>query len=176
MDDTYEWGGELRLERIKEFHADQVFKEFSDPRIYYFIPSNPPSSLEALEAMFRKFEKGTSPDGTQIWLNWLVSNNEKGTYIAWLQSTISGKTAEISYVVFPSYWKMGYGFRSVNLMIEFLKANYTLERIRAIMSTSNTASISLATKVGMNLVDTVQNGDELSSGISSEFIYEMVLQ
>ncbi len=167
---------DLRLKPIKAVYAQLVFKEFSDSRIYEFIPYPPPSTLEALEERFKKFEEGKSPDGRQIWLNWLVLDKPKNKHVAWLQATVTERVAEIAYVVFPKYWKMGYGYRSVSLMLKYLSSSFSLSKIRATMSVGNFASIALARKIGMKRVDEIDEGDCLSNGLRAEFVYEIALE
>ncbi len=167
---------ELRLDPIKAGYARLVFKEFSDSRIYEYIPYLPPQTPEVLEERFKKLEEGKSPDGRQIWLNWLVFDEQKNKHVAWLQATVTDDIAEIAYVVFLDYWRMGYGYRSVSLMLIYLTSSFTLSKIRATMSVGNLASIALASRIGMKCVERVENGDHLPNGLNAEFVYEMSLE
>ena len=166
----------LHLENLRSNHAKMLYKEFSDSRIYERIPLSPPSSPEELEIRFSKLEAGAPPDRNEEWLNWLVFDETLKRYVCWVQATISGSIADLSYVVFPDFWKMGYGFQSVMLMIEYLEFHFALCKIRATMSTGNAASITLAEKIGMKRVRKIEEGDPLPNGYSSEYVYEIFLK
>ncbi len=49
-----------------------MFAVLSDPRIYEFIPSRLPASVEALRKRYEIQGLGQSPDGSETWLNWIL--------------------------------------------------------------------------------------------------------
>ncbi len=59
----------LLLEPLLPEHATLLFEGVADERLYRFIPSNPPGSVEALETRYRKLSSRRSPDGSEAWLN-----------------------------------------------------------------------------------------------------------
>ena len=57
--------------------------------IYRFIPDRPPDSLANLEARYASLERGVSPDGRQLWLNWIVLPRATGKIVGYVQATVN---------------------------------------------------------------------------------------
>ena len=80
-----------------------MFDGLADARGYIFIPDEPPASVEALNARYEKLVAGCSPDGTELWRNWVIRDRESDTLVGYTQATIRDRLAFIAYQVFPAH-------------------------------------------------------------------------
>ena len=70
----------LILEPVVENHAILLCPVLSDESLYTFVPQNPPT-LEELRNRYRIWSKRRSPDGLEIWLNWIARDRVSGECI-----------------------------------------------------------------------------------------------
>jgi [ribosomal protein S5]-alanine N-acetyltransferase len=114
-------GQRLRLEPLTAQHAGDLFEGLSDMRLYTFMPDEPPKSVAALEARYAKIEARRSPDGKQQWLNWAAFDTERNAAIGRFEATVlEDGVAHLAYIVFPQYWRRGYGGEGVTLVRDHL--------------------------------------------------------
>ena len=62
----------LELRLIRKNDASAMFGVLADPRLYNFTSDTPPSCIEALAEVYARRETRHSPDGSELWLNWLL--------------------------------------------------------------------------------------------------------
>src|SRR6187551_105363 len=108
----------LALEPQVAGHADEMFPVLSDPAIYLY-ENTPPPSLEWLRERFRKLESRRSADGREQWLNWIVRLTS-GEAIGYVQASIRGNQAGIAYVLGSDYWGRGHARQAVEAMLSEL--------------------------------------------------------
>ena len=143
----------LRLEPLRERHADDLFAGLQDERIYDFVPSTPPTDNESLRNKFRRLESRKSADGSEDWLNWAVRCSSTGEYIGYVQSTIPPNApASVAFIFFPAYWGRGYAHEAVTAMLEFLAASFAIRNFHASVDTGNRRSIALLERLGFERV------------------------
>ena len=63
---------DLVLEPLTVAHAPEMFEVLCDPLTHQYIDHPPPSSVDHLRAVYKQLETRKSPDGRQLWLNWVV--------------------------------------------------------------------------------------------------------
>src|SRR6266478_8538087 len=91
----------LRLEPLKVAHAQEMFEPLSAPALYDYTPGAPPASLAALTARYLKLERGTSADGRQLWLNWII-RLASGRCVGFVQATVyPARTGDFAFVLAP---------------------------------------------------------------------------
>ena len=61
----------LRQEPLRKEHAALVLDPLQDLLIYRFIPDDPPTA-DALQKRYAFLEGARSPDGRELWLNWIA--------------------------------------------------------------------------------------------------------
>ena len=94
----------LRLETLRVQHADLMYPGLLDSSLYTFQDDTPPASLEYLRARYAFLESARSPDGTEMWLNWIVFHQDGQEPIGYLQATVRPQAlTEIAYVFFSPY-------------------------------------------------------------------------
>jgi len=149
MKNSSDFAGDVRLEEQFAEHASQMYQVLKDPRIYEFIDEAPPISEEALRDRYRKLENRASPDGSERWLNWIVSTRE-GEFIGYVQATIyRDASAEIAFVIASNKWGRGYGFAASQAMLRELADKYGVARVTANTDVRNLRSRCLLTRLGM---------------------------
>jgi [ribosomal protein S5]-alanine N-acetyltransferase len=164
----------LDFEPIEEGHAQALFSQLQDPRIYRFIPFNAPRSTGELAARFVKLSAGSSPDGSEKWLNWALRLRDAADYVGTLQATIRpDETALIAYVVFPSYWRAGYAREAAAELIHFLFAERQVRVVEAQIDTRNVASIKLVESFGFVRTATLENADFYHGAFRHEYHYSL---
>ena len=135
------------LEPQLEAHARDMYEVLCDPAVYEFEGA-PPPSVEALAAGFRRKETRRSPDGTQLWLNWVVrlSGGELAGYV---QATVCrGDYSYIGYELASRFWRRGIATASLHAMADELAARYGVRLLVAVLKSANYRSRGLLTKLG----------------------------
>jgi ribosomal-protein-alanine N-acetyltransferase len=174
----------LLLEPLLPEHATLLFEGLADERLYRFIPSDPPESLEALETRYRKLSSRRSPDGSEVWLNFAMRLREgttpedgavpRATYVGTLEATVfPNRSAYLAYTVFVPFWRQGYAKEGCARMLSHLLEDYRVRVVVAEMDTRNAASISLAEVLGFERVGTTLGADHFKGSVSDEHRYEL---
>ena len=169
----------LLLELLLPEHATRLFEGLADERLYRFIPSDPPESLEALETRYRKLSSRRSPDGSEAWLNFAMRLREEGTlpkasYVGMLEATIfPNRSAYIAYTAFVPFWCQGYAREGCARMLRHLLENYRVLVVVAEMDTRNAGSVSLVEALGFERVGTTLGADHFKGAVSDEHRYEL---
>ncbi len=169
----------LLLEPLLPEHAKLLFEGLSDERLYSFIPSNPPESVEALETRYRKLSSRHSPDGSEAWLNFAMRLRQEGarpkaTYVGTLEATVfPDRSAYVAYTVFFRFWHRGYAREGCARMLAHLVEDHEVRIIAAEMDTRNAASIALVESLGFERVGTTLGADHFKGSVSDEHRYEL---
>jgi len=99
----------LFLEPLVASHAAVLYAALQDPKLYRFIPQDPPPSPHDLEARYGALSVRHSPNGREAWLNWVLRQRATGIYIGTVEATVHvDLTAMLAHMVFPSFWRQGY--------------------------------------------------------------------
>jgi [ribosomal protein S5]-alanine N-acetyltransferase len=122
-----------------------MFEVLSDPLIYPYLDFPPPPSLEHVRSVYAQLEQRRSPDGSQIWLNWIVIRDAP---IGFVQATIRGEDADVAYVLGSAHWGHGYAFEAMAAMLEHLASSYGVRRFFATVEEKNERSIRLLERLG----------------------------
>lgn len=147
----------LRLEVLRPDHADRVFADFGDERIYTFIPERPPVSVEALRDRYRRMAAGPPAGGDERWLNWLLFRIDRDEPIGWLQATVypGERRADVAWVLFPTAWGQGFATEAGTWLLGHLREVHGVERVSAEIDTRNTRSLALVERLGFTRDRTV---------------------
>ena len=120
-----------------------LFAVLQDPAIYAFLDESAPASLLALEARYARMAARKSPDGTQRWLNWAISERE-GPPCGYVQATVlQDGRAWVAYVLAPDRWGRGLATRATRAMIGYLEGTLGVVRCMASVDARNARSIAL---------------------------------
>ena len=159
----------LRIEPIRASHAGLVFSALQNPAIYTYLPDDPPTST-ALQRRYDFLEEGKSPDGEELWLNWVAFLRDSMTPVGTFQATLpKGEEGAFAYIVFPSFWRQGYAREMADCVITHLFSTYDLPSLYAEIDTRNLGSIRLVESLGLTRVATTQQADFFKGASSDEF-------
>lgn len=142
----------LWFDPVTAAHADEVFPVVSDPRIYTYLPEQPPSSVDALRKRYEFLSRRKSPDGTEIWLNWILRLRETNDPIGFYQATVRAASCSIAYGIHPKHWRRGYATEASHTIITHLFETYGVASVTTEISVRNEASIRLVKRLGFSFV------------------------
>jgi RimJ/RimL family protein N-acetyltransferase len=139
-------------------HADDLFPVLSDISLYEYTHEEPPASVAELRDTYSLLESRRSPDGTQVWLNWLV--RKSGEAIGYAQATVTDDEADVAWVVGSPWQRLGFATEAAGAMISWLRA-VGVQTIRAKIHPGHTASQRVAAKLGLSRTGDVVDGEEV---------------
>ena len=164
----------LVLEPIMPHHAHVVYENLTEPKLYQFIPQNPPSSLQELETRYRSLALRKSPDEQELWLNWAGRLRKTQIYIGVFQATVHADLcAEIAYTVFLQFWRQGYGREGLHGVLNYLFNTYEVTSVAAEIDTRNLASVRLVKSLGFQCESVTKNADFFKGSYSDEYRYKI---
>ena len=138
----------LSLDPLVAADADVLFAALSDPTLYRYLDESPPASVEALRQTYARREGRASPDGREIWLNWVV-RDARGQALGYVQATLPGVTeAWIGYVFARRAQGRGLATRAIAAMVAHLLRTYPIGRVLASVDAGNLRSIALLERLG----------------------------
>ncbi|MGB2816450.1 MAG: GNAT family N-acetyltransferase [Burkholderiaceae bacterium] len=139
----------LVLEPQGAAHAEVMYGVLSDPAIYEF-ENEPPVSLESLRERYRKLESRRSPDGSQLWLNWVVRLRSDGTAIGYVQATVLPEArALVAYEFGSAWWGQGLAYEATVAAIGELRDRHGVTAAGAVFKRANHRSRALLVRLGM---------------------------
>jgi len=164
----------LRLEPQRAEHADALFEPLSDARLYTHIPQEPPPSLEALRERLARLSTRRSPQGDELWLNWVVRDAGDGTLLGRMQATVRAQSpCYVAYEVFPDHWRRGIATEACRRMIDWLIDELAVEHFSAEVDSLNTASLCLLERLGFRRVALRANADRFKGRSSDEWLLRL---
>lgn len=142
--------GELVLEPLVPGHAEAMFEVLSDPELYRYLDHPPPPSVEHLRDIYAGVETRMSPDGSQVWLNWVVRRPGQ-PLLGYVQATVlPDHTAWVGYVFSARHWGRGHATQAVRAMLEHAALHYRVSRFLASVEAANRRSIRLLERLGFH--------------------------
>lgn len=143
----------LTLEPLRADHAMEMFDGLRDPALYRYVADRPPPSMEALTRRYRSTAVGRSPDGADLWCNWIVRRDRDRRCLGTVQATMTGVASGpdevlIGYMILPAFWRQGFGSEAVDAMLDRLFDKYRCRQAQAIVDARNLASLALLQRLG----------------------------
>ncbi|MED5621718.1 GNAT family N-acetyltransferase [Ideonella sp. BN130291] len=144
---------QFTLEPLTSAHAEEMYAVLSDPAIYLYIEDTPPTSVDHVQAWFTKLEARRSPDGAELWLNWVV-RDAAGQATGYVQATVlAPHTAFVAYVFASAHWGRGLAKAAMGRMLRLLADEFGVEQFRAVADRRNTRSVRLLQSLGFELAE-----------------------
>jgi ribosomal-protein-alanine N-acetyltransferase len=160
----------LDLEPMAERHADELWLPLADPGLYRHVPQDPPASLDALRERLALLSGRCSPQGDQLWLNWVMRERRDGQCRGRLQATVTTDArAWIAYEVFPPSWRHGFGVEGCRRMIEWLIDELGVRELVAEVDSLNVASLRLLERLGFERSSLREAADHFKGRASDEW-------
>ena len=107
------------LEPLRVDHAEEMVPVLADPLLYVHTGGSPPLLAE-LQARYARQVVGTSPDGSEGWLNWLLRLRSDERLVGFVQAALSGGGAKLAWVVAPSEQGAGLATEAAATVVEWL--------------------------------------------------------
>lgn len=144
--------------------ADAMTAVLAAPSLYEFTGGAPPTPDE-LARRYRVQTRGHSADGTELWVNFVVTLGPALEPIGYVQATlpVSGDSAEIAWVIGQPWQGRGYAFRAATLLLEDL-ASRGVRHVTAHIHPRNQGSNQLASRLGLRPTNIVVDGEIRWSG------------
>lgn len=167
---------DFTLEPLLKSHAPELFAALSDPAHYAFIPQDPPASVALLSERYERWEARRSPDGFELWLNWLI-RLPAGEAAGLVQAT--GKpdgSVAIAYELSNAFGGRGLATRAVHRMLRHLRDDAGFVTATALVDTRNTKSVKLLERLGFTRARFIKDADFFKGSPSDEYGYELDLR
>lgn len=134
--------------------AARLFPVLRDPRIYTFVPDEPPRTEQDLAARFARYLRGPADGAAERWLNWTARLRWAGAYVGTFQATVhwGERRAAIAYLLGPEFWGQGYASEGVRSLVRWLLASGDVDAVEATIDPGNARSLRLVRRLGFSLV------------------------
>jgi RimJ/RimL family protein N-acetyltransferase len=141
--------------------AEEMAPVLADPALYRFTGGGPPEPGE-LRRRYAAQAAGTSPDGSQGWLNWIVRERSTGSVVGFVQATVEERAgapvAELAWVVGTGGQGRGVATEAAAAMLTRLR-RHGVGTVTASIHPGNGASARVAVKLGLAPTDAVVDGE-----------------
>ncbi len=138
-----------------------MFAVLADPSLYDFTGGEAPS-LERLNGRYAAQAVGRSADGSQWWLNWVVTQRDGAQPIGFVQATVEndgpGLVADIAWVISPIWQGLGFASEAARAMLEWLRSQ-GVNHFTAHIHPANHASMRVARNQGMHVTSSKKDGE-----------------
>lgn len=150
----------IQLDPLTEAVADEMVGVLSDPRLYEFIGGSPPA-LPALRERYRRQAHGVSPDGCDLWFNWVIRDRKSGCAVGLVQSTLALRTrvADLAWIVGVPFQRQGYASEAAAIALDWLESRPEVRRVTAHIGPHNAASQAVAHRLGFCPTARVEHGE-----------------
>jgi RimJ/RimL family protein N-acetyltransferase len=144
---------------ITRQHAQEMFDVLNDPILYEFTGGKPPADIESLARLYQNWESRISPDGAELWFNWVLRLRAQNKLIGHVQVGVLPNHADVAWFLGKQWQHQGYATEAAKAVQSWLLQRGVRE-IRASINPRHTASIKIAERLGL-LQTTELSGAEL---------------
>src|SRR6202050_3428644 len=141
----------LTLEPLAPAHADELVHVLDDPALHRFTGGEP-LRVDELRTRFERQARGESPDGRDVWLNWVVRERVSGRAVGTVQATLpgreAGRVAELAWVIGSGHQGNGVAKEAAGTVAEWLRSQ-GVARLRAHVHPQHHASMAVAAAAGL---------------------------
>ena len=151
----------LLLEPLSVDHAAAMVEILADPSLYEYTGGEIPS-LKVLEKRFTVQAVGHSDDGSQWWLNWVVTKRDSGKPLGFVQATVeddgSNLVADIAWVISPDWQGQGIASEAAQGMVAWLRS-HGVRRLTAHIHPDHQASMKVAQNQALHVTSSKRDGE-----------------
>lgn len=152
-------GAELRLRTrrldllpIDRSHASVMFSLLNDVAMHEFTGGKPPADVETLSRRYEGWEERRAPDGSELWLNWVLRERQLNEVIGHVQAGVRSDCAYVAWVIGSRWQRRGYASEAAARLVGWL-LELGVKEIRASIHPEHIASIRVAENVGLERTD-----------------------
>ncbi len=110
-------------------------------------------------AGFAKWEARRSPDGAELWLNWVLRRRDDGRAVGYVQATVGDGDAAIAWTVGTAFQRQGFATEAGHALIAWLRDNLGVPLIVGSVHPDNIASQTAARRIGLRPTDRRHEGE-----------------
>jgi RimJ/RimL family protein N-acetyltransferase len=151
----------LALDPLRTEDAEEMAPLLADPGLHEYI-GGAPATVGELRERYRRQIRGRSPDGSQLWLNWVVRRRDSGRAVGTVQATIGvhddTSVAELAWVIAAPYQRRGYARESAAEMLRWLRQRGIGIAV-AYVHPEHAASIAVARALGLRATEQTRDGE-----------------
>lgn len=141
-------GPRLHLEPLAPRHAGPLFAVLADPALYLHLDQDPPQSAQQLRDAYTRMQRRRSPDGRELWLNWVLYDADP-LPLGYVQaSVLADGRAWVAWVLGRHAWGQGYAAEAARAMLRHLLGPLHVRQAMACVEQANVRSLSLARRLG----------------------------
>jgi RimJ/RimL family protein N-acetyltransferase len=150
----------LVLDALDVRDADEMIGVLADPRLHTYTGGAPPG-LDELRERYARQVRGRSPDGSALWLNWIVRTRDTRSAVGYVQVTfvIDGGIADLAWVIGTGHQRRGYATEAAGAVLSWLAAQECVERVTAHIASANQPSEAVAMRLGFVPTDEIEGGE-----------------
>lgn len=142
----------LILEPLGVVHAGSMVAVLAEPSIYEFTGGLAPS-LDALRSRYAAQSLGHSADGSEGWLNWIITPRATDEPAGFVQATLTQKNstvvADLAWVVTPAWQGQGIASEATRAVVDWLRSK-GVDHFVAHIHPGHQASMSVARNQGLH--------------------------
>jgi len=146
----------IELVPLRASHADELAGLLAEPQLREWLRAD---DVAGLRRRFEGWETGRSPDGRQLWLNWLIRSLPDRRTVGWMQATVESEGAEVAYALLPEERGRGLAAEALRTAIGELREVHGVERFEAHIDDANVASQRVAAAAGFTRSDRTDAGE-----------------
>lgn len=121
----------------------------ADERMHEFTGGRP-RSLEELRSRYQRLEAGRSPDGNEVWMNWIVRLSDDLRPVGAMQATVAsdGSSADVAWEVGVAFQGNGFASEAATALVEWL-IERGVPTIEAFIHPEHASSAVVASRAGL---------------------------
>ncbi|MGY5812170.1 GNAT family N-acetyltransferase [Rhizobium sp. LEGMi198b] len=157
----------------EDFEAYSAYR--SQPAIYRFLYSDPPSAQEMRERFDASLNTRLSEDGDI--LRCAVVRSEDDALLGQVSLKLASNAAlqaEVGYIFNPAYAGKGYATEAVRAIITLGFDRFGFHRIFARLDTKNTGSVGVVERLGLRREAHLIENDRFNGAWGDEYIYAVL--
>lgn len=151
----------LTLEPLRVDHAAELAPLLDDASLHTFIGGQPATEAE-LSARFRRQAIGSSADGAEGWLNWVIRRRDDDGAVGTVQGTVHEEAgvlvAEVAWVVVRRQQGQGFATEAALRIADWLHEQGVHE-LAASVHPEHAASQRVARSLGLHPTDELIDGE-----------------
>lgn len=138
----------LLLEPVVEAHAEVLFGDLRERRLYRFMKQVRPRRLRDLRAWFHDVASCASLEAGVLQLVWAPRERTDGRHVGLFEVTLRDGLADLGYLIFAHCWRRGYAVEAGQRVLEHLFEDHDVRRVAAVTTIGNVAGRAVATRLG----------------------------
>ncbi len=148
------------LEPLTRAHAEAMYPLLDDPRVYAMTGGLPPTSLLELSDAYTALESRRSPDGRELWFNWVIRERSLNAVVGFIQATVSPSQTLVAWLIGVRWQGRGYASESAAALVNWLD-RHGVAPIRACVHAGHGASQAVARRAGFERTTKIRDGEEV---------------